>query len=74
MTAEEIRRKILAGLPEAEVVVQGDDGVHFQAVVVSESFRGKSRVQQHKMIYETLGNAFDGALHALALTTRVPEH
>lgn len=73
MTAEEIRRKILAGLPEAEVVVQGDDGVHFQAVVVSESFRGKSRVQQHKMIYETLGNAFDGALHALALTTRVPE-
>jgi acid stress-induced BolA-like protein IbaG/YrbA len=73
MTAEEIRRKILAGLPEAQVEVQGDDGVHFSAVVVSESFRGKSRVQQHKMIYETLGNAFDGALHALALTTRTPD-
>lgn len=73
MTAEEIQRKILAGLPEAKVEVQGDDGVHFSAVVVSESFRGKSRVQQHKMIYETLGNAFDGALHALALTTRVPD-
>ncbi len=73
MTAEEIRSKILAGLPEARVEVQGDDGVHFQAIVVSESFRGKSRVQQHKMIYETLGNAFDGALHALALTTRVPD-
>lgn len=73
MTREEIRRAILAGLPEAMVEVEGDDGVHFSAVVVSESFRGKSRVQQHKMIYETLGNAFDGALHALALTTRVPD-
>ncbi|MCE7871757.1 BolA family transcriptional regulator [bacterium CPR1] len=73
MTAEEIRHKILAGLPEAEVDVQGDDGVHFQAVIVSERFRGLSRVQQHKLIYQILGNAFDGALHALALTTRVPE-
>ncbi|MEW6282339.1 MAG: BolA/IbaG family iron-sulfur metabolism protein [Candidatus Eremiobacterota bacterium] len=72
MTGEWIREKILAQLPEAQVEVRGDDGVHFEAEVVWEGFRGKTRVQQHRMIYAALGNAFDGALHALALSTRAP--
>lgn len=73
MLATEIKQLIEAGLPDAEVTVNGHDGEHFEAYVVSNSFEGKSLVAQHKMVYATLGTSFEDALHALALKTSVPK-
>ncbi len=53
--------------------ISAGDGDHYAAMVVSEAFRGKSRVQQHQMVYAALGSHMGGALHALALTTKVPD-
>jgi stress-induced morphogen len=74
MQAAEIERLIKAKLPDAEVTIQdlAGDGDHYQAVVVSRAFQGKSRVQQHQMVYEALGGQMGGALHALALQTSAP--
>jgi len=69
MDAAKIRTLIEAGLPDANVEVLGDDGQHFEARVISPSFVGKSLIVQHKMVYATLGDSFEGALHALALKT-----
>lgn len=62
---------IQAGLPDAQVDVRDpqNDRTHFEATVISPSFEGKSRVQQHKMVYAALGDSFSGPLHALQLTT-----
>ncbi len=73
MDAETIRKLIEAGLPGARVQVQGDDGVHFEATVVSEAFAGKLPLARHRMVYATLGDLMGGAIHALALTTLTPE-
>jgi stress-induced morphogen len=75
MTAEEIAALIRAGLPDAEVTIEdlAGDGNHYRAHVVTPAFRGVSRVQQHQMVYRTLGERMGGELHALALTTAVPE-
>ena len=74
MNATEIKNLIQAGLPDAEVEVLGDDGQHFDARVISPSFVGKSLVQQHKMVKETLGDKFtSGELHALSLKTSAPQ-
>jgi len=75
MDAGEIRRLIREALPDAEVEIRdlAGDGDHYAATVTSESFRGKSRVQQHQMVYEALKGNMGGALHALALQTRVPD-
>jgi stress-induced morphogen len=75
MTAQEIEILIQDGLPEAEITVEdlAGDGNHYRAHVVSPAFRGKTRVQQHQMVYQALGGRMGGALHALALTTAVPE-
>jgi stress-induced morphogen len=75
MTAAEIETLIRAGLPEAEITVEdlAGDGNHYRAHVVSPAFRGKSRVQQHQMVYQALGGRMGGDLHALALTTATPE-
>jgi stress-induced morphogen len=75
MQPEEIESLIKAGLPGAEVLIEdlAGDGDHYAAMVVSEAFRGKSRVQQHQMVYAALGSHMGGALHALALTTKVPD-
>jgi len=74
MEAHEIERLIKARLPDAEVTIRdlAGDGDHYAATVVSEAFRGKSRVQQHKIVYEALEGEMGGALHALALQTSVP--
>lgn len=73
MNAIEIKKMIQAGLPDADVEVLGDDGQHFEAVVVSATFAGKSLIQQHQMVQATLGDSFtSGALHALALKTSAP--
>lgn len=76
ITSQEIEALIREDFPNAEIAVQGDDGAHFAATVVDESFRGKNRVQQQRMVYASLKGAMDGpngALHALALTTKAPE-
>jgi acid stress-induced BolA-like protein IbaG/YrbA len=64
---------IRAGLPDAEVEVSGDDGVHFEASVISPSFAGKSTLQRHRMVYATLGELMGNEIHALGLRTSVPE-
>ncbi len=75
MNVSWIEETIRSGLPDAQVEVRDpmNDQTHFEATVLCESFRGKSRIQQHKMVYQTLGDAFDGPVHALALKTGVPE-
>ncbi len=71
MPAAEIERLILAALPDARVEITdlAGDGDHYSATVVSSAFRGKSRVQQHQMVYGALKGQMGGALHALALQT-----
>ena len=66
---------ILAGLPDAEVTIEdlAGDGNHYRAHVVAPAFRGKSRVQQHQMVYKALQGRMGNELHALALQTNVPE-
>ena len=73
MNALQIQQLIEAGLPGARAQVQGDDGVHFEAVVVAESFRGKLPLARHRMVYATLGERMGGEIHALALRTLTPE-
>lgn len=72
MNGEEIRAKILAALPDARVTVTdlAGDGDHWAAEVVSPAFAGKSRVQQHQMVYKAFGGEMGGKLHALMLTTK----
>ena len=74
MDASEIERMIKEALPDAQVTIRdlAGDGDHYAAEVVSESFRGKSRVQQHQMVYEALKGNMGGVLHALALQTSAP--
>jgi len=74
MSAQEIEGLIQAALPDAQVTITdlAGDGDHYAAHVVSASFAGKPRVAQHKMVYEALGGRMGGALHALQLTTAVP--
>ena len=76
MQAQDIETLIRASFPDAEITVQGDDGQHFAAMVVDESFRGKNRVQQQRSVYAALKGKMDGPngeLHALALTTKAPD-
>jgi acid stress-induced BolA-like protein IbaG/YrbA len=74
ITADQIRAWIEAGLPDCQAAVEGDDGTHFQATVVSPAFRGKALLQQQRMVYATLGNRIvNGEIHALALKTYTPE-
>ena len=75
MKAEDIERIIKAALPDAaiEITDLAGDGDHYAAKIVSKAFKGKTRVQQHQLVYGALKNEMGGALHALALTTVAPE-
>jgi stress-induced morphogen len=75
MHARDIERLIKDGIPDAKVTIRdlAGDGDHYAAEVVAESFRGKSRVQQHQMVYKALQGNMGGVLHALALQTSAPE-
>ncbi len=75
MDAREIESLIKASIPDAQVMVRElvGDGDHYAATVLSEVFRGKSRVQQHQLVYSALKGQMGGVLHALALQTGVPE-
>jgi stress-induced morphogen len=74
MKPGDIEDMIKAGIPGAKVVIRdlAGDGDHYAATVIAESFRGKSRVQQHQLVYEALKGQMGGALHALALQTGTP--
>lgn len=73
MTADELRNHIVNGLPCDHVQVLGDDGQHFEAVIVSPQFAGQSRVQQHQRVYQALGDRMRSEIHALSLHTFTPE-
>ena len=74
MAANEIETMIKEALPDADVQINDlrGDGDHYAAFVSSASFRGKSRVQQHQMVYDALRGRMGNELHALALQTAVP--
>ena len=74
MAAADIERLIKERFPDALVSIDdlAGDGDHYAATVVSEAFRGKSRVEQHKMVYDAIGNQMGAELHALALKTKAP--
>ena len=75
IAAADIERLIKERFPDAEIQIEdlAGDGNHYSASVVSEDFRGKSRVQQHQMVYAALQGRMGGELHALALQTATPE-
>jgi stress-induced morphogen len=75
MVGSEIERLIKQAFPDAQVIIVDlkGDGDHFGARVTSGAFLGKSRVQQHKMVYDALQGQMGGSLHALALETSVPK-
>ncbi len=74
MQAIDIERLIAENIPGAAVTVSGDDGRHFEALVVADAFEGMSRVQQHRLVYQALGGRVESEqIHALALKTYTPE-
>ena len=73
MDSVTIEQMIRKGLPDAEVTVSGDDGVHFEAHVVSSSFEGVPTIKRHRMVYATLGSKMGNEIHALGLRTLTPE-
>ena len=75
MSPQEIEKLIQNALPDAKIEIRdlAGDGDHYAAVVISESFRGKNRVQQHQMVYDALQGNMGDALHALALQTSTPD-
>ena len=75
MDANEIERMIQEALPDAKIVIEDlrGDGDHYAAHVISEAFRGTTRVQQHQIVYKALHGTMGEALHALALQTAAPE-
>jgi stress-induced morphogen len=76
MHAGDIEQLIRKKFPDAQVNIEdlAGDGDHYAATVISEAFRGKTRVQQHQMVYEALEGNMGGALHALALQTSAPDN
>ncbi|MCO4319581.1 BolA family transcriptional regulator [Phyllobacterium sp. 21LDTY02-6] len=75
MDARDIEKMIQDAIPDAKITIRdlAGDGDHYAAEVVAESFRGKSRVQQHQMVYDALKGNMGGVLHALALQTSAPD-
>ena len=74
ITAQEVEDLIRASFPDATITIEGADGVHFQGMVIDESFRGKNRLQQQRAVMAAIKDKVDsGEIHALGLTTKVPE-
>jgi len=65
----ELQRRICAGLPDAVVQVDGDDGAHYQATVICDAFEGRRTLERHRMVYGALGAAVGTEIHALSLRT-----
>lgn len=72
MQTEDLAALIKSGIPGCEVEVDGD-GTHFTAIVISDVFAGKNVVQQHQLVYRTLGDSMGGDIHALSIQTFTPE-
>jgi acid stress-induced BolA-like protein IbaG/YrbA len=74
MQANDIEQLIVDGIPGASATVRGDDGRHFEALVVAEAFAGMTRVEQHRLVYRALGGRVESEqIHALALKTFTPD-
>ncbi len=73
MTPQEIKQLIEQGLPGARAEVASPDGTHFEARVVHEGFAGRSVLQRHRMVYDSLGARMGGDIHALSLRTVTPD-
>ena len=73
ITAENVKTYIESALPCEHVQVEGDDGRHFEALIVSAQFIGKNTVQQHQMVYKSLGDRMKQDIHALSMKTLTPE-
>jgi acid stress-induced BolA-like protein IbaG/YrbA len=73
LSALELRSYIMQGLACDYVAVLGNDGQHFEAVIVSPQFAGKNMVQQHQMVYQALGDRMREEIHALSMRTFTPE-
>ncbi|MBA4143649.1 MAG: BolA/IbaG family iron-sulfur metabolism protein [Nitrosospira sp.] len=73
VTSQSIKNHIETSMPCDLVQVEGDDGSHFNAVIVSAEFRGKNRVRQHQLVYQALGDRMKAEIHALSMKTLTPE-
>lgn len=73
LSALELKNYIMQGLACDHVEVLGDDGQHFEAVIVSPLFTGKNMVQQHQLVYQALGDRMRDEIHALSMRTFTPE-
>ncbi len=73
LTAEQLKTYIAQHLPCEHLVVRGDDGQHFEALIVSGLFAGKNMVQQHQLVYQALGERMREEIHALSMRTLTPE-
>lgn len=73
MNPQVIKELIESGLPGSDVLVEGDDGTHFQARIISELFADKTMVQQHQLVYKALGDKMGTDIHALSFQTYTPE-
>ncbi len=74
ITKEDITQLIEQGLSGSQAIIKGDDGSHFEGIVVSPEFSDKNMIAQHKMVYATLGDRMQtGVIHALSLRTYTPE-
>ena len=72
-TSEELKERIETAIPGASAQVSGDDGHHFEAVVVAPQFEGMSRIAQHRLVYDVFGVEIGGRIHALSIQTQVGE-
>lgn len=72
MDLDEIKKLIEAGIPDSQVLMEGD-GTHFQAVVISDLFKEKTMIQQHRMVYQALGGKVGTDIHALSIKSFTPE-
>lgn len=70
---KDIENELLSVFGHGNASVKSDDGVHFHATVVSHAFQGKSKIEQHQMVYQVLGEKVGNEIHALGLTTKIPE-
>ncbi len=73
MTPDEVKRLIEAGIPDSLAEVRSEDGVHFEASIVSPAFRGRSALERHRLVYRALGRAMENAIHALSIQALSPE-
>jgi acid stress-induced BolA-like protein IbaG/YrbA len=73
LSSDTVRGYIEAGLPCEYCEVSGDDGTHFEALIVSAAFAGKNMVQRHQLVYKALGHRMQGEIHALSMRTLTPD-